>query len=613
MYIFQSRIENPEKLEMTLTGRKVLADAIEKMIIDSVKTGKLYQNLIVGPRGSGKTHLLRVLYNRFTDNPEVMNHYEIAYMVEDEVGLASFVDFMNRVFAALQRWDRDKERLQSLERELDLLKSSPAQNWNEMACSILLRFLEKKRLLILIENLNQVFHDLRREGQAKLRDFIQTNGNVSFIATSQALFHDLRREDMPFMNFFSITHLKNLTLEETVRLMMALAKAEGYPELEEYLGTDEARDKIRAIHDFTRGNHRLVVLFFDFLRAEYKSELSGSFLKSIDKLKPYYESLLKSLSPMQQKIIQYLSLSRTPQSGNSISYNCFIEQRSLSKQLSELQKLGYINAFKRGRERYYEVTEPLMRFYYEIGESQEAIIPVFIDFLVIFYRYLARKDLFRETDIRYPKGPFTGSADPDKPDISEDIGIEYENYRKRPDGLRADIENKTDDEAKCQDLDSLIGHEIKVGNYPQVLIHIRENLVYLKNEECRILFSHSLATVLEEIPVGIVDDYIVQLTGVLQEDEDPAGIYGVFTLAVLSLLRLSHRIETIRFIRIRDIFNKLFVERQEAHLLLKYLDVGIRYLKLNEKDAIFDLSKEERNLFGQVIPLHLDETGDMHP
>ena len=54
----------PELLEHTLVGRKDLVDRLEELVIESSKGGNKFQRLIIGPRGSGKTHNLLPAFDR---------------------------------------------------------------------------------------------------------------------------------------------------------------------------------------------------------------------------------------------------------------------------------------------------------------------------------------------------------------------------------------------------------------------------------------------------------------------------------------------------------------------------------------------------------------------
>jgi hypothetical protein len=137
-----------------------------------------------------------------------------------------------------------------------------------------------------------------------------------------------------------------------------------------------------------KGNHRLLVTFYEFLKSDTLAKLSSHFIKTINDLKPYYETFIRYLPPQQQKILRYIALSRRPQFGAVIAKNCFIDPKSLSKQLSELTRKGLVETIPDRadrRNKLYDIKEPLLRISIEVGEQKEGITALFVDFLAIFY------------------------------------------------------------------------------------------------------------------------------------------------------------------------------------------------------------------------------------
>ena len=60
LHSFLAAESAPELLENTLVGREDLAAKLEESVIESATSGNKLQRLIIGPRGSGKTHVLKV-------------------------------------------------------------------------------------------------------------------------------------------------------------------------------------------------------------------------------------------------------------------------------------------------------------------------------------------------------------------------------------------------------------------------------------------------------------------------------------------------------------------------------------------------------------------------
>jgi tetratricopeptide (TPR) repeat protein len=182
-----------------------------------------------------------------------------------------------------------------------------------------------------------------------------------------------------------------------------------------YLDTPEGEGKLRAIFELTEGNHRLLVTFYDFFMSEFRSELSRTFLRTIDQMKPYYESFLKLLPPQQQKIVQFLVVERIPQPGKTIADNCFLPATTVSKQMSELQRLGYVSSTRQGRDAYYEITEPMLRMCLESNENTDGILSIFVDFLGNLYSSRDLKITFLQLNLS------AESADPElRPKIADE-------------------------------------------------------------------------------------------------------------------------------------------------------------------------------------------------
>ncbi|HLP45779.1 MAG TPA: hypothetical protein VK469_07535, partial [Candidatus Kapabacteria bacterium] len=372
-----------ELLEKTLIGRKALVDQLESLVIDSAFSGNKHQRLIIGPRGSGKTHLLRVLYNRIAGRDELKGKLKIAYLCEDEYGIANFLDFIIRIFRAFLKWDPANSRY--LENEIDRLKKIPPHDQEKKAKEILLKHIEGNTLLIIAENIGDIFNAIEEKGQRKLRDLVQQYPHFSIMASNQALFKDIQDVDKPFHNFFKITHLKKLTLEEVILFLKSIAQWEEKTDLLKFLDQPEGRGRIHAIFDITGGNHRLLVTFYNFLKIDYKNDLSSSFIKTINDLIPYYQSFMNLLSAQQQKIIQYLCQNRKPSSVKDIAENCFSTPNTISKQVSTLEKLKYVDATSSGKETFYELSEPLLRICFEVKENRGGPVKLFIDFLGNLY------------------------------------------------------------------------------------------------------------------------------------------------------------------------------------------------------------------------------------
>jgi len=203
------------------------------------------------------------------------------------------------------------------------------------------------------------------------------HNQFSIMATSQSLFYHIQDANGSFYNFFNIRHLKKLDFEQALQFIKTQATLEHNEKLDKEIDKPIFKGKVRAIYQLTGGNHRLLVIFFNFLKTNIKSNLSKVFVKTMNDLKPYYEQFLNALSPQQQKIIQFLCSEHTPQMGKNIARFCFIAPNTLSKQTSELIEKGHLDKNKIGKDTYYELK--------------------LLNYLLIFYRFCIVKRIYKNS------------------------------------------------------------------------------------------------------------------------------------------------------------------------------------------------------------------------
>lgn len=381
---FSAKSVNPKILEALLVGREKLVNQLEKKVKNIVKDGLNHQVLIVGARGTGKTHMLSVVHHRMQSDIK-KGKIKVAYFAEEEYGVSGYLDFMVRILNAFIRWN--EEDAEFLREQLSILQETPSSHQEETIKRIIFDYVGDKPLLILAENFNDILDSLKKEGQSKLRNWLQQNDRISIIATSQALSGDIGKEDKPFYGFFEEIDLKPLNLDESYLLLKKLAEIENKTDLIDHLET-KGEAQVKAINTLVKGNHRLLITFYEFLKSDHLSNLSVLFIKTLNDLKPYYETFIRYQPPQQQKVIRFLALAKKPQKGAEIARECFIDKKSLSKQLSELSKKKLIEILPNptdNRNKLYDIADPLLRISIEIGEQKEGISALFIDFLALYY------------------------------------------------------------------------------------------------------------------------------------------------------------------------------------------------------------------------------------
>lgn len=372
---------NPEDLDAIFVQRQPLLTDLLENIERSVLTEAKHHALLIGPRGIGKTHLISMIYHRVSANEIFKDKLKIAWLREEEWGVATFLDLLVRILNALIEEYKDP----NLEEQVKGLYSVSTEQAEQLAGHILKQYCQDQTLLLLMENLDEIFKGLDESGQKAFRAYLQNYGFITIVATSQSLFSGVKSRDLPFYGFFSLTHLKPLVLEEVVDLLVNIAKWRGDQDLADLLITPMGKSRIRAIHHLAGGNHRIYIIFSQFLTTESLDSLVEPFMKTLDDLTPFYQSRMQFISPQQRKIIEYLCEQRGKIAVKQIAQHCFISQQTASSQLKQLREMGYVYSESEGRESFYELQEPLMRICLEAKTRRGTPNQLFISFLRVWF------------------------------------------------------------------------------------------------------------------------------------------------------------------------------------------------------------------------------------
>jgi len=371
---------DPEVLEKIFVQREALLKDAEERIHESAVSGNKHHLLLIGPRGSGKTLFVALMAHRLSHRDALRDRLRIAWLAEDET-TTSFLKLLLRIYRALG--ERYPEEFPT--DALEPLYAADDQTRVKLLSRLLVKKLGGRTLLVIVENLDELFKGLGAEGQQEWRALLQEHPVFATLATSQQLFDGVSLRESPFYGHFQIEHLKPLALEEAVLLLRKIADLNGDAELSAFLRTATGRNRVRALHHLSGGNHRIYIVLSDFITAESLDELIGPFEKMLDELTPYYQARLNWLSPQQREIVEDLCGRTQPVPVKEIARALFVSHQTATGQLKELREKGYVTGHAWGRESRYELSEPLMRLCVEVKENRRQPMRLIVDFLRIWY------------------------------------------------------------------------------------------------------------------------------------------------------------------------------------------------------------------------------------
>jgi DNA polymerase III delta prime subunit len=370
-----------QTLEAMLVQREPLLSRALEHLLDSVSSGSRHHTLFVGPRGIGKTHLLSLLHHRFSTTTIATEKSLIAWMREEEWGVTSFFELTLRILRTLAA-SYPSLQIDSMTEAIYDLPIAEAENKAE---SILLEVLSDKCLVVLMENIDDLFANIGDHGQKAWRAFIQNHRNMVLVCTTPSLFAGVTIQKSAFYGFFDIETLDELSFDNVVNLLDKIAIERHDLNLSDYIKTPEGRARIRAVHHLAEGNPRIYIIFAQFLTRESLDELVQAFMHTLDELTPYYQARMKELSGQQRKLLEYLINYRGAATVKEIARGCFVTAQVCSSQLKQLRDKRYVRSTEVGRESYYELCEPLMRLCMEVKKQRGEPVSLFVEMLRIWY------------------------------------------------------------------------------------------------------------------------------------------------------------------------------------------------------------------------------------
>jgi tetratricopeptide (TPR) repeat protein len=391
---FTPSLMSPQELETILVQRQDLAQELFEKILLSATTPAKHYALLIGMRGMGKTHLVALIYYRllaeFTKTPTLKDKLVIAWLREEEWGVDSWLDLVGRILRALAVEEPQSKLLLEELRRISIEDSINQAAAN--ATRLLKEAIGDRTLLLIMENLDDLFKGLGEAGQQQFRSFLQAEQCCTILATTPALFTAVQSRTKPFFGFFNPIYLDRLTVPEAIEMLGKIATLGGQEDLASFLQTPLGRVRVRAVHHLAGGNPRVYMLFSQFITRDALDNLVQAFMKMLDDLTPYYQARMTELSNQQRKIVELLVDRRHPVMVKEIAADCFIDAGTAASQLRELRKLGYVEAEQNGRESFYELREVLMRLCLEVKKQRGQWVEIFVEFLKIWYPLSERKN-----------------------------------------------------------------------------------------------------------------------------------------------------------------------------------------------------------------------------
>ena len=335
-------------------------------------------SLVIGPRGSGKTHLLLRVAAEVRRDPDLSGLFPVVFAEESyEVTTCGefWLESLGRLADQGPSEERDNLRL-SYE---DLRTVTDDQALADRCIGSLLDFADRHetRLLLLVENLNMLFTDIGDPDVGwRLRQTLQTEPRFILFGSATSRFDEIDNPDHALYDLFRVITLHPLDTAECETLWKTVA------------GKAATAEAVRPLEILTGGNLRLLTIIARFGAGRSFRDLMENLLDLVDDHTEYFKSHLESLPPQERRV--YLALARLwrPSRTKEISELARLGTSTCSANLRRLVARGAVTIVgDTSKRRHYHVTERLYNIYYLLrtrGRSAR-LVRALIDFIVCLY------------------------------------------------------------------------------------------------------------------------------------------------------------------------------------------------------------------------------------
>jgi DNA-binding MarR family transcriptional regulator len=347
------------------TELRIVTHAIDKA---SAGTARPHV-LVVGPRGSGKSHLMALAAHHVSSMVISGKHVQLAWFAEDIYSITSYRDLLFEMLTQVTGSYPDE----SLTAE-------------ELEQKIVEKYRTGGAIVAIIENMDRLIGLIGTSGQHCLRALIQNHQCIVLLTTAPALFDAVTSATAPLFGSFRTIHLNELTVDEGRTLLIRLASRDQNSALVTFLNSPKGLDRLRAVEHLAGGSPRLWMLLAGCITPQLLDELAPLFIKLLDELTPYYKARLDELPPSQAKLVASLCRNGGKAATvTTLAQRTNSSQQSTSKLLHELEKTRFVNAIKvpgtDQRTTYYRLREPLLRHCLDLKSTKSGMITAIVEIL----------------------------------------------------------------------------------------------------------------------------------------------------------------------------------------------------------------------------------------
>lgn len=370
-------LQGDDEIVRQFVVRKNELEALLDVLRGNITSPSCQHTLVIGPRGRGKTMLLARVAAKIRMAKDLSRTFVPVRLMEESYEVFSLGDFWLEVLFHLamevesQHPDLSVELKES---HSDLAGRWQGPEWEDQVFSTVLEAADLlgKKLVVMVENMQDICKHADRHFGWKLRKAMQTEPNVVMIASATSLFEALDARE-PFFDIFRTLNLEPLNEGESAMLWNALT------------GESVDERKIQPLQILTGGSPRLIAVVAGSGRS--LADLMENLADLVDEHTEYFRSQFGSLTGNKLRVYTALVDLWQSSSATEVARRSRLDIRVVSTMLGRLVGDGVVETVDNGTRSRYRVVERLMCIYYKLRQQRDgaAVVRRLIDFMRAYY------------------------------------------------------------------------------------------------------------------------------------------------------------------------------------------------------------------------------------
>ena len=378
-----------EEIVASFCVRTAEFDSIVEMLRDCRESSNPHQ-IVIGPRGSGKTSLLLRIAAEIRRNASLSSHFFPVVFAEESYGVSTAGEFWLECLSRLAVQNPGREGEPDLGRSYEELRGIfDDRTLGERCLGAVLDFSDRnaKRLVLFVENLNTLFRDVSDPDAGwRLRKVLQTEPRIILLASATRRFDQIDDPDQALYDLFRVTSLRPLGTEECTNLWQTVS------------GREVRQETIRSLRILTGGNPRLVMIVARFGASLSFRALMSDLLDLVDDHTEYFRSHLEILPAQERRVYLALAELWKPATAREIADRARLATSKCSAQLTRLSERAIVEVTGgTARRKQYYLTERMYNIYYLLRRPRgpHRMVESLIRFMESFYSPLELRDIGR--------------------------------------------------------------------------------------------------------------------------------------------------------------------------------------------------------------------------